>query len=280
MTSIYEHYIDQDGPIVHPDHIPLREVKPRRHSSGIHHLPQVSAHRRSPSRDPGLDVLGLGPGPSRAGSLSSSHGFPDIGPEAMTQPGAQGPPDDQLIHDGEQVQDSTIASLSGVSTSGSRDQLQNTAALAIQQSETKPHSPEDTIELASRPAHRVDSAQESVESIPKLPEQDAGRGKEDTSPLTLQTTMPPPAPSDAQDSIAQSPTLRKHVIQVGESSTHTLPGVHATSPTTETVVNRRRKESLPSFKQLADLADIASQQSTTSEARPPMPARQHSHSIR
>ena len=126
----------------------------------------------------------------------------------------------------------------------------------------------------------MDSAQESLESVPQLPKQDAVRENEVASQLTLQTSMQPPAVGDSQDSIAKSPTLRKHVIQGGDGSAHTLPAVHATSPTTETAVNRQRKESLPSFRQLADLADIASQQSTTSEARPAMPARQHSHSIR
>ncbi|EME49425.1 hypothetical protein DOTSEDRAFT_40634 [Dothistroma septosporum NZE10] len=280
MTATNNLYIDQEGPIAHADHLPLEEAKPRRVSSESIHPPESSIRSRSTNRDPGPDVLGLGlgPGPARSGSLSPDDYLLDLGHGAMTHPVAPKPLlDTEPLH-ANRIPKPIIAftSTTDASAGERRDKLRNTAALAVEQSETQSPSPSNTIELASRPAHRVDSAQESVPQVSKHGPSEKGGS---VSALTVKTSMQPPAIGDAQDSIAHSPTLRKHVIQVGESSAHTLPAVHSTSPTTGTATNSRRKESLPSFRQLADLADIASQQSTTSEARSSGPARQHSHSV-
>lgn len=280
MVSTDEYYIDEEAPIVHADHLPLQRIDPEDHSIEIIQSPELSTPCTTSRHDPGLEVLGFGLGPSRSGSSSSSHGLLELEPETMTVPVTLKTPCETLVQHANLDQGSIAASVPESSGSGSRIQLQTTAALAIQQSDTKPRSPSDTVELASRPAHRVDSAQESLDSVPQVSKQDATGGDERTSPLTMQTMGQPPAGADAQDSIAQSPTLRKHVIQVGESPVHTLPVVHAASSAADTAITSQRKESLPSFQQLADLADIASQQSTASEARPPIPARQHSHSIR
>lgn len=275
-------YIDGDADIVHHDHRPLDAIDITLHSVEHDQLPKASAHFGQPEDDPGLCVLGFGTPSMDIGLRSLSKDGSEVEDEDMSQPVATNIPNDAALHPTDQILKPDAASTTQLVTSDSksRDLLQNTAALAIQQSETNSHSPGDNIELASRPAHRVDSAQESLESVPHFSKHDGSPSNRNTSPLVLRTSMQPPAPGDAQDSIAQSPTLRKHVIQVGDTSAHTLPAVQSTSATTETTGNNPRKESLPSFRQLADLADIASQQPTTTEGRPAMPARQHSHSIR
>lgn len=158
-----------------------------------------------------------------------------------------------------------------VAAPSTRADLRETAALAMRVGENG--SPEDVKELAERPVHRVDSAQESSESVPQL------TPEKRPQPLKLKTEPSNGSTPLAEDSITTSPTLRKHFIQVDDKSSGGLPPVQSTSPTVETSATSSRKESLPSFRQLADLADIASQQ-TQQDARPPAHhSHQHSHSF-
>ncbi|KAF2172240.1 hypothetical protein M409DRAFT_17477 [Zasmidium cellare ATCC 36951] len=215
--------------------------------------------------DPSVEVLGYPP-ISETSSRSSS------GPAATLSP-------EQRDHRGDMPEAGAPALAEGsphdgLTKASSPDDLRQTAAMAIRVGATKT-PPTDAKELAERPVHRVDSAQDSSESVPQLPPEKRPQRSGRASPLKLETAsaVTNVAPAWAEDSIAKSPTLSKHMIQVEEKVPSSYPAAQATSPTVETSANSLRKASLPPFRQLADLAEIASQQ-TQQDNRPPA---QHAH---
>lgn len=82
------------------------------------------------------------------------------------------------------------------------------------------------------------------------------------SMLKLQTISQNPPPVSvlipSADSIATSPTLRKHVLPVAEGSAGTLPAFQPTSPTPDGASASPSNERLPSFRQLTgQLSELA-----------------------
>lgn len=155
--------------------------------------------------------------------------------------------------------------------------LKATAAAAMQESDRtdRPHS--ETTNLVERT--RVDSAQNSADSIPQLP---PARRPQTDDGKPSQLIVPPPQDElqgrTSRDSIANSPTLRKHAIPIEEGIANTLPVVPA-SPKREATASSPTAQSLPSFRQLTgqlgqltELADAATQQDSR------MPPATHHHS--
>lgn len=281
MTSLIDDYYDEDEQIFR-DHDSLQR-KSVNLEPEPEELPYYPPDKTGP--DKGLDCLGLGSQsvpPSRSNSPDSEA---TLSPQTVDHSRAmsEGPVAAAAVLDGlhdviTRASRPDIASSGGPGTvpaSGS-DDLQKTAALAIRAGQSSP--PEDIKDAFSRPP-RVDSAQDSSESVPQLTSDKQSQRSGRVTPLRLQTTSAPaagvPAASAGEDSLAKSPTLSKHMIN--------LAPVQATSPTTEASATPARKESLPSFQHLSNLADIASSQrpqQPQQDGRPPVQhAHQHSHSF-
>ena len=119
------------------------------------------------------------------------------------------------------------------------------------------------------PAKRVDSAHDEVPQSTETKQSRSGRA----TPLKLQTSSTVPPVQD--DSIATSPTLAKYAIPVEEGNIGTLPALQPTSPTSHGIPTSPQSERLPSFRQLTQLADAATQQ----ENRAPQYSHHHSQSF-
>lgn len=144
-------------------------------------------------------------------------------------------------------------------TDHANEALKATAAAAMQESDRKARGALSNIATTERT--RVDSAQNSAESVPQLPSE---KRPEPNGPDLVgrdiavgphASTLPP------EDTIANSPTLSKHTIKLDGGAVNTLPAVQPTSPVTE------EAQSLPSFRQLTgqlapltELAEAATQQ--------------------
>lgn len=229
-------YFDQDAPLYQDETLERRALRPP--SPEV--LPNFPPTKSK--QDPSTEALGFGPisnPSSRSNSAGSGAtlsqeridhrgGMPEAGVTALAEGGS---------HDGS-------------ARASSSNDLRETAAKAIQ---VGANTPPLDIKLAERPVHRVDSAQDSSESVPQLPPDDPQRSDR-ASPLKLETARTTAvAPAQAEDSIAKSPTLSKHMIQVGEKVANSRPPIQTTSPTTDTSASSPRKASLPPFRHLAGL---------------------------
>ncbi|KXT02824.1 hypothetical protein AC578_5390 [Pseudocercospora eumusae] len=161
-----------------------------------------------------------------------------------------------------------------------KDALKATAAAAMQETDRASISLETTKDSPERA--RVDSAQQSSESVPQLPpDQRSPPSGQSSPPLRLKTasTQSDLRSPPSEDTIANSPTLRKHAIPIEEGTANTLPAVQPTSPT-DHVATSPNSQSLPSFRQLTgqltELAEVATQQDPRV---PPAPQHQHSQSF-
>ncbi|KAK4508100.1 hypothetical protein PRZ48_001838 [Zasmidium cellare] len=266
-TFARDEHFDEDTPIFkHHESFEAKDVKLEPPPEEYPDFPTTKFRRENcPSLDALIQIApGFNPS-SRSSSESEAKSSPKPSyrrgdmPEAGASAPAEGGP-----HDGS-------AKASGP------DVLRVTAEMAIRVGAKTP--PLDSKDLAERPVHRVDSAQDSSESVPQLPPEKRPQRSERASPHLKLETAPTTANGAAaldEDSMTKSPTLAKHMIQIEEKASSNYPPAQATSPTTETPGTSSRKASLPPFRQLADLAEIASQhaQQTQQETRPPA---QHSH---
>ena len=162
------------------------------------------------------------------------------------------------------------------------DILKATAAAAMEASVRASQPHQESKHLLE--GNIIDSAQNSTESVPQLPPEKQSDNSETKAPLKISTS---PSRDEAQrraskDSIADSPTLRKHAIPIEEGTANTLPVVQPTSPSREAAASSPTGQSLPSFRQLTgqlgqltELAEAATQQD--SRATPAM--HQHSQSF-
>lgn len=279
MTSTKDDlYFDEEAPLQNDDDkfhpIPIN-LKPEPEPEPE---PDPNVPRVKTKHDPGVEILGLGPlsfPSSRSNSGSEATLSQETaGHRRVMSDAAATALVDSLHHE------TTQASQGGSDTASASnpDDLQKFAALAMRVGERSPQR------LVSRPVHRVDSAQDSSESVPQLAPEKRPQRSGRASPLKLNTEPPSMAnlpAALAEDSITKSPTLSKHMIQVEEKVTSSLPPVQGNSPTADTSATSPKKKSLPPFRQLADLADIASQQQgTPQDARAPTQhSHQHSHSF-
>lgn len=164
------------------------------------------------------------------------------------------------------------------------DILKATAAAAMEASIQTARLQQESNHLVERT--RIDSAQCSSNSVPQLPsEKPSGHSEIKASPDIRTSPSRDEARRGAStDSIADSPTLRKHAIPI-EEGVNTLPVVQPTSPNREAAAapaSSPTGQSLPSFRQLTgqlgqltDLAEAATQQ----DARVPPTLHHHSQSI-
>lgn len=160
------------------------------------------------------------------------------------------------------------------------DILKATAAAAMEASLRASRPRHESKHLAERT--RIDSAQNSSDSVPQLSSETQFEHHETKAPLKVRTS---PSRDEAQrraskDSIADSPTLRKHAIPIEEGTANTLP-VPA-SPSRDAAASSPTGQSLPSFRQLTgqlgqltELAEAATQQ----DARAPPAIHHHSQSF-
>lgn len=158
---------------------------------------------------------------------------------------------------------------------GSHDRVQNgtstlkpqdsTASEALESVTSVSESECSRKELATRV--RVDSAQDepSDDFQEKRPIR-AALG----SPLKLETNgtkIPQQTTDPANDSIAASPTLRKHVLPVSEGSAGTLPAFQQPSPAQDGSASSPKTERLPSFRQLTGQLDELAEAATAEHQR-------------
>ncbi|KAM3418371.1 hypothetical protein BST61_g4368 [Cercospora zeina] len=146
------------------------------------------------------------------------------------------------------------------------DALKATAAAAMQESDRASRPPQETKSLVERT--RIDSAQNSADTVPQLPSE-TSQDSDAVAPPELRTSVSREQLSNraSRDSIANSPTLRKHAIPVEEGTANTLPIVQPTSPSRDATAASPTGQSLPSFRQLTgqlgqltELAEAATQQ--------------------
>jgi hypothetical protein len=145
------------------------------------------------------------------------------------------------------------------------------ASAAIAQSENIANQRE--ADSGAPMAKRVDSAQndapQATKKDPSL-EDRASHSKAkspllklDTTPPNSGHTMPPPA----NDTIASSPTLRRHAVQVPEGSANHLPAVQA-PPTPDAGATSPKSERLPSIRHLTGQLPELAEAAATQEHRP------------
>ncbi|SMR51974.1 unnamed protein product [Zymoseptoria tritici ST99CH_3D1] len=140
--------------------------------------------------------------------------------------------------------------------------LEATAAAAVQASDRDAHLPSDPKE-----PERVDSAQDG-QGDPSMPPSDPkSRASLHIDPLPMRE----PSASAPRDSMANSPTLSKHMQSTDQGTVDTLPAVQV-SPRREVPPMLPQAPSLPSIRHLTDLAEAAMQQD-------PRASHQHSHPI-
>ena len=212
MSSIEnDDYIDQDAPPLYQDHEPL-QPRPIKLEPPPEETPPFEATQTRPANCPSLGALGLGEPisnpSSRSGSESEAKSSQPIDRGGdMPEAGASAPAEGG-VHD-------------GLAKASSPDNLRETAVLAMRHGSAKT-PPLDSKDLAERPVHRVDSAQDSSESVPQLPPEKRPHRSGRASPhLKLETasTVASVVAALGDDSITKSPTLSKHIIQIEDKVT-------------------------------------------------------------
>lgn len=213
----------------------------------------------NPQTDPGLRVL-LGPGytASHIEALDSPSESVSYGSPAMTDQGgvSQATPADESLSEPDTSIDSRLVDPKALGA-------QAAAALATEATSEPRGEPRE-------PAKRVDSAQDN--ELPQATSFKPPVQSERATPLKLQTGAPIPG---SDDTITTSPRLARHTIPVEEGNAGTLPALQPTSPTASGIPTSPQSERLPSFRQLTQLADAATQQ----DIRAPQYSRHHSQSF-
>jgi hypothetical protein len=257
-----EHF-DEDQPI-YRESSPLLVVRTRL-TPDIDDEGYPPPETATPENDPGLPVLFNRP-------LKSAFDDP-LGSfdRAMSEPAESGQVNGEsavTAHNAKQSQP----------TNGDLKSLEATAAAAVQESDRDATLLGDPEDHASR-TKRIDSAQDHEEEVSVPPTDQPSKS------ITEQPTSkvhPDPSPTkDAsvpiqRDSIANSPTLSKHMHLPDQNAGHTLPAVKTVSPVKDSIAMSPQAPVLPSIKHLTDhltgLAEAAMQHDT--RATP-----SHSHSI-
>lgn len=203
----------------------------------------------SPRHDPGLDVLGYSH--LRIHAVESSPESASVGSPAMTDQAGSS----QTAQRDEPTSEEHVAS---------EKIAAKAVAVAALAKEGTPQSPPESREQAKR----VDSAHDELPQA-TVPKQQPRSGQ--ATPLRLQTSG---TVSASDDTITTSPRLARHAIPIEEGNVGTLPALQQpTSPVTNGAPTS--PERLPSFRQLTQLADAATQQ----ENRAPQYSHRHSQSF-
>lgn len=252
MHYIDQNQIDEDRPLFRnsPDFEARtypRETTPKQEEEIAPQAPQ------SPKLDPGLRALAVHPEPLQNECERSLDMSDSAAPLAPDRSAGSGDVAASNTHDAPSlVKEPPTASASKAT------ELQETAALALER---------DSSNESSAPP-RIDSARDSSEKVPQV----------EKPGLTLNTRPAPGSVSipPADESIMSSPILSKKMIHAESNTANTLPAVQQSgSPQQEDSSTSHRKESLPPFQQLANLAEAATQLGGHQDVRGPASSGHH-----
>lgn len=274
MTDLASQYFD-DNVRIFTNSPPLRES---RYTPGpeLEGQLEIASERLPLGKDPSLLALGLGSGPSSRSNSGTASSLLEYIPDRRAKMSASTvPPDKAIAEDVKDVEHRRQKPV--VAGPDPPDDLKATAAKAMAVSDGSTQSTAHTSSSA-QPAARIDSAHQSSEAVPQI-SADADVRAHAKDQLDRRTSQGAPIPQ-SEDSLTNSPTLSKHMLHVENSTVGTLPIVQSSASHDENgAVSRTRKESLPHFKELANLADIATQQATHFDYRSQSTARHHSQSF-